>query len=219
MERATHDLLTLITSQRLARPVLVGHSLGGTLAIYFAEHEPGVAGAVVAAEGGYPAARTQAARDASVANSVKPYVHVSQAEFGPTLRSAMLQYVITSKRDVDMVERLARRSDPKAVVAWMRAALTLDLTPGLKTISAPLVEIVPFDRVIDPYQGFPTFAAKRSAYTRWLANAPYGRVVMIDRSRHFMLFDQPAAFDRALMSAVNSAASMLPPLKTTATLR
>lgn len=201
MERATHDLRMLIDSQHLARPAIVGHSLGGTLAIYFAEHEPGVAGAVIAAEGGYPEAPTQAARNKSVDASAKPYDHVSQAQFGPVLRTSMLQYVITNKGDVDTVERLAARSDPKAVVAWMRAALTLDLTPGLKTIAVPFEEIIPFDRVIDPYQGFPTITAKRAAYARWVANAPQGKVVMIDRSRHFVMFDQPAAFNAALMSA------------------
>jgi pimeloyl-ACP methyl ester carboxylesterase len=170
--------------------------------VYFAEHHPGVAGAIIAAEGGYPAAPTQSERDERVAAGVKPYIRLRQVEFGPVLRKNMLQFVITDTSDVDTVEALAARSDPQAMVEWMRAALSLDLTPGLPVISAPFEEIIPFDPRIDPYQGFPSFAAKQAAYDRWVAHAPRGKVVMIDRSRHFMLFDQPAAFDRALLAAI-----------------
>jgi pimeloyl-ACP methyl ester carboxylesterase len=203
MEQATKDLHALVVSRHLVRPAIVGHSLGGTLAIYFAEHEPADAGAIVAVEGGYPAGPTQAARNRSVEQSVKPYLHVSQTEFGPALRTDMLQYVITNKPDLDTVERLAGRSDAKAVVAWMRAALSLDLTPGLKTVAVPFEEIIPFDPVIDPYQGFKTIAAKRAAYASWVAHAPHGSVVMIAHSRHFVMFDRPDAFNRALVTALS----------------
>ena len=76
----------------------------------------------------------------------------------------MLRYVITSKEDVATVAPLASRSDPAALVAWMRAALTFDLTPQLSAIRVPFTEIVPFDSTIDPYRGFPSLDAKRRAY-------------------------------------------------------
>ncbi len=202
MKRAIRDIHALIVSERLHKPTIVGHSLGGTLAIDFAEEYPQTIGAVISAEGGYPAAQTQAARQKSVEDDAKPFVSVSQAAFGPTLRKTQLQYVITNKRDVDAVERLASRSDPKAVVAWMRAALTLDLTPGLSKIRGPFIEIVPFDGLIDPYQGYKSLAQKRAAYDRFVAHAPHGRVIMVAHSRHFMMFDQPELFNRALFVAL-----------------
>jgi pimeloyl-ACP methyl ester carboxylesterase len=202
MNRAVRDIRRLITSRHLIHPIVVGHSLGGTLAVLFGEKYSSVMGGIVAVEGGYPIAPTPAMRLQRVNASIKPYLTVDRQTFGPVLRNAMLQYVITSKTDVTTVEHLAARSDPAAVVAWLRAALLLDLTPGLSAIHVPFVEIVPFDGSIDPYQGFPTLNAKRAAYTRWVAHAPQGRVVMIAPSRHFVMFDRPAAFNGALFEAV-----------------
>jgi pimeloyl-ACP methyl ester carboxylesterase len=203
MRRAAVSLHGLIVDKRLVRPVLIGHSLGGTLSIYFAERYPRDLSALVSVEGGYPAASTQAQRDASVAKSVAPYRGLPQNRVGEVVAKTTLQYTITSKSDVAAVQRLAADSDRDAIVAWMRAALPLDLTPGLAKITIPFTAIVPFDSIIDPYQGFPTEEKKRAAYVAWAARAPYGRVIMIDRSRHFVMFDRPEEFERALEVAIS----------------
>jgi pimeloyl-ACP methyl ester carboxylesterase len=202
MQRAAASLHHLIVAHDLRRPVVVGHSLGGTLAVYFAEHYPHDATSVVTVEGGYPIAPTQAQRDAAVAKSTAPYANVAKNAVGRTIREQTLQYTITSEADVEAVEPLAARSDPAAIVAWMRAALLLDLTPGLSKITVPFTAIIPFDPEIDPYEGYKTLAAKRAAYDRWVARAPDGEVVVIDHSRHFVMFDQPREFESALEAVI-----------------
>jgi pimeloyl-ACP methyl ester carboxylesterase len=119
------------------------------------------------------------------------------------IRKQTLQYTITSKADVNAVTILAARSDPQAIIAWMRAALTLDLTPDLHNITVPFTAIVPFDSVIDPYQGFQTEADKKAAYVAWASHAPRSMVVEIDRSRHFVMFDRPEKFEQALVTALS----------------
>lgn len=202
MERAARSLHLLIARRELRRPIVVGHSLGGTLSVYFAEHYPRDVTGLVTVEGGYPVAPTQSRRDASVARSVAPYRDLPQSEIGTVIRQRTLQYTITSKADVDAVESLAARSDPSAVVAWMQAALSLDLTAGLSKIVVPFTVIVPFDRTIDPYQGFASAAQKRVAYVRWAAHAADSEVILIAGSRHFVMFDQPQKFERALGAAI-----------------
>jgi hypothetical protein len=134
----------------------------------------------VAVEGGHPGAPTAAEREQQLAASIAPYVGLESGRaLGAALRTNTLQYVITSTADVDSIERLADRSDPAAVVDWMRAALPLDLSPGLRSIPIPLTEIVPSDSVIDPYRGFASETAKRAACEKWLAHAPHGSVTMI----------------------------------------
>jgi pimeloyl-ACP methyl ester carboxylesterase len=203
MNRAVADISTLITTRHLDHPIIVGHSLGGTLAILFASSHAEEARGIIAVEGGYPVAPTPEAREKSVIQSTAPYVGIAQAAFGDSLNEHMLRFVIRSKSDADSVALVAGRSDPAAVVDWMKAALLLDLTPRLSLISIPLKEIVPFDSTIDPYQGFATIDGKRSAYDAFLAHAPNGSLAMIDHSRHFVMIDQPSAFDHALYSAID----------------
>jgi pimeloyl-ACP methyl ester carboxylesterase len=206
MTRAVADIALLIESRHLHQPVLVGHSLGGTLSVLFAETYPTAIRAVIAAEGGYPVAPTPALRERRVAASTAPYIGLDHAAFGTALRANMLQYVVTRPADVDRLTMLASRSDPAAVVDWMRAALPLDLTPGLAHLSAPLTEIVPFDAAIDSHQGFTSLKAKQAAYQAWVAHAPYGgTVTMVTPSRHFVMLDQPEKFDRLLFAAIERA--------------
>lgn len=202
MRRAVDSLHRLIRARRLVRAIVVGHSLGGTLAVLFGETYPGEAANVVSVEGGYPIAPTQRRRDAAVARSVAPYQHVAQAQLGAALRQNMLQYTIARRSDVDRATALAGRSDPQAIVAWMEAALSLDLTPLLYRIAVPFTVIVPFDPVIDPYQGYATAADKLGAYRIWVHHAPRGEVVMIENARHFVMIDRPRAFEHALENAI-----------------
>jgi pimeloyl-ACP methyl ester carboxylesterase len=92
---------------------------------------------------------------------------------------------------------------PNAIAAWIRAALSLDLTPELRLITAPTTVIIPFNADIDPYQGFPSKSVKQGAYLRWISHAPHGSVVVIDDSRHFVMFDQPAQFEAALETVLS----------------
>jgi len=202
MNRAVSNLSDLIRQRTLKRPVIVGHSLGGTIAVLFGERHSDLAAGIIAVEGGYPIAPTPALRTQRVNASVAGYEQARPSTLDGVLRSQTLRYVITSPRNVDSVAKYASTSDPAAIVEWMRAALLLDLTGELHAIRAPLIEIVPFDSTIDPYQGFATLAAKRDAYTAWLAHAPRGSLVMIDHSRHFVMFDQPRGFDAALFTTI-----------------
>jgi pimeloyl-ACP methyl ester carboxylesterase len=202
LRRAARDLHLLISSRRLVHPTVVGHSLGGTLAVLFSETYPSDVANVVTVEGGHPIASTQKLRDDRTESAVRPFVGISRAAFGPALVKYQLQYVITSKADVAAMERLAARSDPAAIVAWLRAALPLDLTPGLHSVTATFTAIIPYDATIDPFNGFPSESAKRAAYERWVANTPHGSVVVIAPSRHFVMFDRPKAFAEAVRAAI-----------------
>jgi len=203
MARAGRSLHQLIVKYHLRRPVVAGHSLGGTIAVYFGEQYPNDAGAIVTIEGGYPEAPTQKQRDAAVAKSVAPYKTATQSTVGPIIKNTTLRYTITSPDDVDAAEKLAARSDPTAIVAWMQAALSLDLTPGLSKITVPFTVIIPFDPAIDPYQGFKTEHEKFAAYTAWVDHARNGKLIMIMPSRHFVMFDQPAKFEEAFETAIS----------------
>jgi len=204
MERAAASVAQLIRERRLQRPIVIGHSLGGTISVLFGETYPNDAAGIIAVEGGYPVAPTAAERERRADAASQPYLGVDSQTFAKRLRANQLQFVITSKSDVDAVSRYADRSDPTAVALWLRAALNMDLTPQLGRIRVPFVEIVPYSRDIDPYRGFPTLAAKRNAYLAWVAHARNGRVIMIDDARHFVMFDRPAAFDRALLASISA---------------
>ncbi len=202
MKRAVDAIHDLIASRHLQHAIVLGHSLGGTIAVMFAETDPRDAAKIISVEGGYPEAPTHAGRDKAVAASIQPYEEIAPSKLGGALRANMLQYTITAPSDVDHVTALAGRSDPAAIVDWMKAALVLDLTPQLHAIAVPFTEIIPFDARIDPYRGFKTQNDKLQAYRQWVAHAPHGNVVLIPHARHFVMIDQPSAFETALEDVI-----------------
>jgi len=202
MKRVVASLHELIVSHHLKRPIVVGHSLGGTIAVLFGETYPHDAANIVTVEGGYPVAPTQAERNAYVARRVALYGGISQNQLGEALRKNMLQYTITRTSDVDRATILAGRSEPEGIVDWIRAGLTIDLTPRLARITVPFTAIIPFDAQIDPYNGFKTAADKQAAYTAWVAHTARGKVMLITGSRHFVMIDRPRAFESALEAAI-----------------
>ncbi|MBV9056219.1 MAG: alpha/beta hydrolase [Candidatus Eremiobacteraeota bacterium] len=202
MNRAARSITALIVAHHLSRPIVVGHSLGGTLAVFLAERYPSDVSNVVTVEGGMPEGATRAEREQAVARETAPFRGIPASRLGAVLREQQLQYTITGKADVVTIERYASRSQPQAIVDWMRAAFLLDLTPGLSKIRAPFTVIVPFEPRIDPYVGFATADAKRAAYVRWAAHARNPKVILIQPARHFVMFDEPEEFERALDAAL-----------------
>jgi pimeloyl-ACP methyl ester carboxylesterase len=206
MNRASADISALIASRHLDHPIIVGHSLGGTLAVYFGVHHSAEVRGIISAEGGYPFAATAQERAQRLAQISAPYRGIAPSTLFDSLQKYQLQYTITGKAAVDSVKPIVSRSDPVGIVDWLEAAAPLDLGAELQHISVPLTEIVPFDADIDPHQGFATLAAKTAAYETFLAHALRGSLIMIDHSRHFVMIDQPAAFDRALYTTISALA-------------
>jgi pimeloyl-ACP methyl ester carboxylesterase len=202
MQRVVRDLHEFIRSRHLRNASLVGHSLGGTIVTLFGATYPRDVARIVSVEGGYPVAPTQQGRDARVARVVRPYERISRADVGRVFRDNTLQYTITNKYDVDAATRYAATGYPQGFIGWYRAALSLDLTPKLSLIAVPYTMIVPFDPQIDPYNGFHSAQEKRAAYERFVSHAARGSVVMIEPSRHFVMFDRPRAFETALITAI-----------------
>jgi pimeloyl-ACP methyl ester carboxylesterase len=196
-DRVTSDFWSFIATQHVARPVLIGHSLGGTLAILLGEQHPERLRGIIALDGMplFPGMervtaeqRASSAQQAATAIAAethsqlldyeKGYMHSPGGVLDPAL--------------ADQLAELEARSDPPTVAEWLREDFTADLRPDLARISVPLLEIAPYnapDLVGAPVQY--SASDKAQYYATLLAGAPKMQVVPISPARHFAMFDQP----------------------------
>lgn len=201
------EFWTMLQARRIDKPIVIGHSLGGTLAIMLAEQHSDRLSGVIAVDGmpifpGMqlmpPAARVAMARQmtASIASIAGP------AQLEAAEKTYSLPYMMTSPADVASVAPLTARSDPKAAAAWMQQDLTMDLRPGLASVRIPLLEIAPFDPQFDPKTpaALASASQKQAYYASLLAGDPSAAVLTIAPSRHFVMYDQPAKLDAAIAS-------------------
>ncbi len=188
---------------KAGKPVLIGHSMGGILAIRLAEEHSDLISGAIAIDGlpVFPGLdkMTPQARESVAAQTGDRIAALSPSQFA-TNQATQLSY-LTKPANVQTAETFSEGADVAATGEYMRELMSADLRPGLANVRVPLLEIGPFDASVDPENPFtpmPTLAAKQTYYQGLLANDPTAKVVMIDGSRHFIMLDQPAALFSAI---------------------
>jgi pimeloyl-ACP methyl ester carboxylesterase len=209
LESVQADLLALIEKQHLKRPVLVGHSLGGTMSLAFAtQHSAKIAG-VVAVDGLPVFPGTERATDR------KPMADGMRAQFGGQTREQfdagqqmyMRSIGVLDEKLADELAALAARSDIGATADFAAQIMALDLRPQLPAIKVPVVSVSPFNAPDFARIGVDE-AGKTAYYRSLLTGIEKLDVMSISPARHFVMFDQPekfaAALDQALANMVES---------------
>lgn len=181
------EVAEYIRANRLHEPVIVGHSLGGTLALLLAADEPGLVGPLVIVDAlpFFPAAINPAA----TVEAMRPQAAMmrdqvarqSQEEFAAG-QAAYFPSNITDPRHVAEVQALAALSDPATVGEAMYELLTMDLRPRLAEIRTPILVFGSWVMYGDREQ------IRRNFEAQYAAN-PGVRIELSEHGRHFLMYD------------------------------
>lgn len=200
-DAAKAALTELVASRKLVKPVLVGHSIGGTLSIALAQDLADRIGGAVAIDGLSVFPRTEdmpPAQRAAMAEGMRQRMAgLNRQAFASQQQQYMRTIGVTDMGRADDLARLTARSDPAAVAGYMGALLAQDLRPGLSTIRAPLLLLVPSYGPDNAAMGV-TAPEKLAYYRELMTGTPKLEVVTIDNARHFAMLDQPGAVHDAL---------------------
>jgi pimeloyl-ACP methyl ester carboxylesterase len=194
-----NDFWALLASRTIDRPVLVGHSLGGTLGLYLAEQHADRLRAVAALDGMPvfpPFAAMSSAQRMVVANQAAAE---TDALTPLQQRTSAIGYMKTvgvlDSALATQTGTLEAKSDPHAFAQWLREDGGNDLRPNLAKITIPLLEISPYNApdFSQPPMQF-SEDQKLQFYRSLLSGAPKAQVVTISPARHFAMLDQPDKF-------------------------
>lgn len=201
MDLADASLLELIRTRHIDRPVLIGHSLGGSLAIRFAAEHPALLSGVVAVDGLPVFPLMSASQREAAAQQMRAKIgHVTEAAFKMQQLQYMRMIGVVGDEQASRYAALGALSDPGATLEYAAEDMEMDLRPQLPHITVPLLEISPYYK--PDYQRYaqlnkrPLTTAEQKAdyYRQSLKGAPDASVVTIEGSRHFVMLDQPAKF-------------------------
>lgn len=184
-------LASYISTAKLDRPAIVGHSLGGLMALSLAADHPQSVGKLFVVDAlpfyaeifAGPSATADGARPIAAALGAK-MLGMTDAEFAASAAQTAV-IMVTSKEDQARVASWSTTSDRHTMVTAMQEDLTTDLRPRIAGIQAPVTVLyeAPLKPLID--QDY----AKLKHGT--LIAAPAG-------AKHFIMFDDPAGFDKAM---------------------
>ncbi len=195
LSRVRDEITDYIKTNHLDHPVIIGHSLGATLAFWVASRAPKLLGGVIAVDGvPWLPALMDPTIDTKVVAAQGTYMSESMARMdkkafrAATKRS--LTSMISDPKDVEWVLNTSAESDPTSVGRAMAEMYATDLRNEVKNIQCPVLLLA---------EG--AFFNTPSAKTQALANyesqihlVPKHVVRMSTKARHFIMLDDPVFF-------------------------
>ena len=208
MEQTNAALRKLIKDHDINKPVLMGHSLGGTLAIGFAEQHSDLISGVIAVDGMpiFPGFERMPAeqRKAAAAQMQQAIKSATPEQFAQQQTTFMHTMGVLDAADADKYGALQARSDQATVADYMYEDLSTDMRADLDKISVPVLEISPYNAP-DFEQAAATGrmpmmneTQKTDYYRALLKGTPDLKVASIAPARHFVMLDQPEKFMEAV---------------------
>ena len=181
--------------EALDRPVVVGHSIGGFLALWLAATEPDRVGAVVAVDG-LPSLAAASGIAPGAVSEVAAQMRGSVESQGPEAFAEQiernLRMQITNPEDVARVARISGRSDPASVGRAMEELLVRDLRPLMSDIEVPVL-------LMGPGVGPDALRARTEAvYREQVQDIDRHEVVFLDGARHFVMLDAEPSYLKKL---------------------
>jgi N-formylmaleamate deformylase len=179
-----------IAERHLVRPAIVGHSMGGTIAMMVAARHPQLVGKLLVVD-----------------MLPEPAGLVGSDAAGIAGLAGVLQGLADTPEGRGLVDFAIRmfgndsaantQSDPAVVARAAQELAVTDLRPDLPRIAAPMTVLY---AALDAAQSGVADRQYQIAYR----GKPDARLVRIEHSGHMIMYDQPVAFQRAFKSFLDS---------------
>jgi pimeloyl-ACP methyl ester carboxylesterase len=204
-------LAQYIRDEPLDRPILIGHSLGGNLALRLAICYPDLSGGLIIVDGmpiSPPLGRSETL--ASRCQDMDALAQVLYA-YTPEEWASQLQAFVSLKvrrpEDAQRLLQMFLKVDRDTHIGSFREGSTTDLRPELPKITVPVHVIAP----VPPAGKLAKTAQqlRQEAYSLFqdlYQGTPKLTLHLIDESRHFMTHDQPERLHAAIRAGLRSMA-------------
>lgn len=194
------ELHAYITATAM-HPVVVGHSLGGLMTLMLADKYPADASKIVIVDS-LPFFGMMFGPQVTV-DLVQPQAAMMrdmlEKPSSPEQRAAMAQKTAETLALNEEARRIVKQeslaSDPHVMAEAMYEDFTTDLRPELANIKVKALMLYPYDPALQMGGQAPKVD---ELYQGAYKPMPNVKVVRVDGSRHFIMYDQPEKFDAAL---------------------
>jgi len=195
LQTVVNQLALYVRRNKLVKPVLVGHSLGGCVALAFGIRYPELAGDIVCVSSAPFLPALSMGAGITMDSSRNIGMRIKQAMITQTpaqvrqYQQYMLGTMIRDSAKIAMVTEMAVRSDPATQGEVMYELFSTDLRPALAAVQSRIL-------VTADWSAYKQYGATHeSVYTNLKAqysNAGRVTIVVNDASKHFIMFDEPA---------------------------
>ena len=192
LETVEKELATFIDDQHLDHPTIVGHSLGGFMALKMAIDFPEKVGLLVIVDS-LPALGAAQMPDVTpeqmkdMARRIREGMLAGDAAAQDASRRANIAGMATAPQDVERIVQWGTKSDRKVVADAMHDIIVADLRQDIARIKTPTLVLGSWVA----YKAYAPKAAFEANYKAQYAKLPDVQIAMSDIGRHFIMYDDP----------------------------
>lgn len=198
------ELAAYIDGHHLDHPVIVGHSLGGTLALAIAADHPDRVGPLVIVDslpfmaGAQMQAKTLDDAKAGIA-AMRAYMAAqTPQQYVDTVKSgAMTMYMVTSPSDLETIKQWGLATDQRTGADAMGDLMGLDLREDLARISTPTLVLGTWAGLHEQVAKYGITVSRQDivgTFRQQFARLPRLHFALAETARHFMMLDDPQWF-------------------------
>ncbi|WP_374585158.1 alpha/beta fold hydrolase [Pseudoduganella sp.] len=189
---AEQQLADYISANKLGKPTVIGHSLGGFLGMKLASNHPDKVGRLVIIDS-FPAlgaTRNPAISKEQLLAGAAQMRDAMQSQDDATFSAMQQRSVAAMVTSPDHAQRIAgwgKQSDRATVTDAMYDIMATDLREEVARIKAPTL-------VLGAWAAYKAFAPKEAVeglFKAQYAKLPGVKVELADSARHFIMYDEP----------------------------
>lgn len=195
VEPVAHAIAQWMEAEQIRGAAVIGHSLGGTLAMTVAGHHPELVGRLMVVDM-VPFNGVWFAPPGATAASVAPVADATAARLAGLTRdqwtaaaAPAIATMVTDEAKRALPTRHAAQTDNTVAARAMRDLIATDLRPDLAKLTIPVTVLYVHGPNI-PLDG----AIIDAVFAQQYAVLPSAQVKFIPNSRHFIMLDQPEVF-------------------------
>ncbi len=192
LAQAEAQLAGYIAAQKLRQPAIIGHSLGGFLALKMAIDHPEHTGKLVIVDALPALGATQLPSITkeqlqAMSQQMQTAMRAQDAATASASQRRSVAGMATAPADVERIIGWGQRSDKDTVINAMGTLMASDLRQDVARIASPTLVLGTWIA----YKDFAPRAAIEQTFRSQYAQLPGARVEMADTARHFIMYDQP----------------------------
>lgn len=219
LSKVREDLAAYIEKKHLRKPIIMGHSLGGNIAMDLAEHHPDLTGPLVIVDSlpFFAGAwfQVNSVKDAAPMLNQMHSMMQSQTreQYENFVRSGVtVKYMATNPDDVKTLVTWGLSSDQKTVTEVMYEMLNTDLRSDLSRITAPSLVLGTWTGIRDQMKdngGNITAEQIEGTFEKQYSGLHDIHFALAPTGRHFIMWDEPKWFYQQVESFLANPVEMV----------
>jgi len=198
------ELVDYIRAQQLDRPIIVGHSLGGTLALAIAAEHPELTGPLVIVDslpflaGAQMQAKTLDEAKAGIA-AMRAYMSTQTPEqFQAYIKAGTAtEFMVTKPADHDTIKEWGLGSDQRTAAEAMADLMSIDVRMDIAKITAPALVLGTWSGLHEQLQKYGVALSRADVvrtFDEQFVKLPKLHFAIAESARHFIMYDDPQWF-------------------------